>query len=54
MAVRKFFFKDFSKALEEAYHQKEQGCRVSVGREVGTNDWYVRAEDRSKIIPQGV
>ena len=47
MSVRKFFFNDFSKALDEAYHQKEQGCRVSVGREVGTNEWYCRAEDKS-------
>jgi hypothetical protein len=45
MAVRKFYFDDFSKALAEAYHQKEQGCRVSVGREVGTNEWFCRAED---------
>ena len=54
MAVRKFYFKEFSAALAEAYHQKEQGCRVSVGREVGTNEWFCRAEDRPTPKAQGV
>jgi hypothetical protein len=47
MAVRTLIFNDFSKALAEAYRQKEQGCTVSVGREVGTRKWHVRAEDRT-------
>ncbi|MDW5563971.1 MAG: hypothetical protein SA339_12185 [Methanomassiliicoccus sp.] len=54
MAVRTFIFNDFSKAFEEACHQKEQGCKVSLGREVGTaNKWHVRAEDKSLKTSQG-
>lgn len=38
---------------EEAYHQKDQGCRVSVGRDLGTNEWYVCSIDLPTPKAQG-
>jgi hypothetical protein len=43
MAEQKIFFNEPSEALTEAYLQNEKGCRVSLGKEVGSSKWYVRA-----------
>jgi len=53
MAVRTFTYSDLSRALSEACHQNEQGCVVSVKKEVGTNDWIVRAVDKAEGTRQG-
>jgi len=37
----KFQFEDMSKALDEAYNQRDQGNKVTVGRTVDSGKWGV-------------
>ena len=45
LSIPKFFFNDSSAAIEEAFHQRDLGHRVSVGRESFDGKWYVRVTE---------
>lgn len=41
-SITRFYYRDLSLAMREAYHQRAQGQRVAVGRDANTDRWHVR------------